>query len=245
MTAPPGSRAARACGRIALALLAMFGLAGCSDQLQPGAAATVNGTRISQDDVDELVEAICEFSEVRREQAGGGEQQRLDELRSSLTSGLISFEIIEDAANEREVTATPAAVQASLLELAGPDPIPAGVSEETSDTLTQYFEDFALSLARQAAIGANAKDPDVTSVSEVTEQDLQAAAPVLAKATREQDVVVNPAYGTWNGKLVVAESGSLSDPVSDAAVGASEDPTDPAETAASSSAGVTAVQYCG
>lgn len=223
----------------------MLGISGCSQDLQPGAAAKVNDVRISQDKVDDIVGAACEYTEVARGQSGGGgEPQRLDELRSTITTALIQFEIVDDAATERGVSASDAAVS----QVAQQTQIPEGVSPDSEETLETFFEDFAMSQGQQAAIGANVTDPQITSISEVDPRDLEAAAAVLAEITKDQDVVVNPAYGTWNGEAVTAGNGSLSDPVSDAAVGSKggEDPglTAPDDPSAGESADVSAVQSC-
>lgn len=231
-------------GTIGFAVVAMLGLSGCSSDLQPGAAAKVNDVRISQDKVDDIVGAACEYTEVAREQSGGGEPQRLDELRSTITTALIQFEIVNDTATERRVSASAAAVS----QVAEQTQIPAEVSAANRETLEAFFADFATSQGQQAAIGANVTDAQVTSISEVTPEDLEAAADVLAEVTQDQDVVVNPAYGTWNGEAVTAGNGSLSDAVSDASLGSAggEDPgltasADPSSDAAD----VSAVQFCG
>lgn len=246
MTSLPRARVARRGSLIGLALAAALGLSACGDDLQPGAAATVNDVRISQDDVDEIVGAACEYTQVLRQQEGGaGEPQRLDELRSTITTALIQFEIVDTAATERGVSASQSAVSAFDEQ----NQIPEGLSQDNAETLEQFFGDFAMSQAQQAAIGANVKDSEVTSVSRVTPQDLEASAELLSEVTQEQDVVVNPAYGSWDGQAVIAGNGSLSDPVSDAAIGGegdeSIDPAAPPDPAASVSADVPAVQLCG
>jgi hypothetical protein len=243
-------RVARRRNTTALALAAVLGLSACGNDLQPGAAATVNDVRISQDEVDEIVGAACEYTQVLRQQEGGGagEPQRLDELRSTITTALIQFEIVDTAATERGVSASQSAVSAFDEQ----SQIPEGLSEDNVETLEQFFADFAMSQAQQAALGANAKDSEVTSISRVTPQDLEASAELLSEVTQAQDVVVNPAYGTWDGRAVVAGNGSLSDPVSDAAIGGEggeggedTDPAAPADPAASVPADVPAVQLCG
>ncbi len=250
MTASPrlrDARRSRLTGVVACA--AMLGLSGCGNDLQPGAAATVNDVRISQNQVDEIVGAACEFTQASRRQQGGGAPQRLDDLRSTITTALIQFEIVDDVANERDVSASPGAVSQVEDQFTQASPIPDEVSEDNAATLEAFFADFAMSQAQQAAIGANVNSPEVTSISTVTPEDLEASAALLSEFTQEQDVVVNPAYGTWDGKAVVAANGSLSDPVSDAALGGggaeSTDPAAPADPAAADSADVPAVQLCG
>lgn len=247
MKAQPRSRVAKLGGTTGLALAALFVLSGCGDNLQPGAAATVGDIRIAQDDVDDIVGAACEFTQ--EVQQGAGEPQRFDELRSTITTALIQFEIVDEVARDRGVAASQAAVSKIVDQIAADSPIPDGVSADNAEALQGFFDRFAMSQAQQAAIGANLQDPKVTSIAEVTQPDVQAGAEYLSEVTQEKDVVVNPAYGRWDGQAVVAGDGSLSDPVSDAALGAkgdeSADPAAPAESEGSDTGGVPAVQLCG
>nr|MBA2446022.1 SurA N-terminal domain-containing protein [Nocardioidaceae bacterium] len=234
MIAQLRSHVAKVGGTTSLALAALFGLSACGDNLQPGAAATVGDIRIPQDDVDDIVGAACEFTQIVREQGAGGEPQRLDELRSTITTALIQFEIVDEAARDQGVSASQAAVSKIEEQIAKDSPIPDAVSADHAEALEGFFDRFAMSQAQQAAIGANIQDSKVTSISEVTQPDLQAGAEYLSEVTQKKDVVVNPAYGRWDGKAVVAGDGSLSDPVSDAALGGdgdeSADPAAPAES---------------
>lgn len=232
---------------VSLAVAAALGLSGCGNELQPGAAAIVNGEQISRDHVDEVVGAACAYTQVIRQQQGGaGEAQRLADLRSQLTTALIQIKITDELAMSKNVSASPAAVQ----KIAEQTQIPPELDDGAAETLKEFFSEFALSQAQQAAIGANARDPEVTSVSKVSPADIQAAGKVLADYTQKQDVVVNPGYGVWDGSIVAPASGSLSDPVSAAAKAAGSDPAAPQDPAApedpaAETSDVPAVQLCG
>lgn len=100
--------------------LATLLLTGCGTGIRPGAAAVVNGHVISQDEVDELVLAACDYSKaVRLEQGGAEPAQSMADLRSRLALALIQFEITNAAAAQLGLSVSEAKI--GQLTSANPD----------------------------------------------------------------------------------------------------------------------------
>ncbi len=197
-----------------LALVAVFGVAGCT--FHPGSAAVVNGTAINQHEVDDLVAAACDFTQADRlkNHSSPTPTTSIPSLKHLFTQNLISFAIVDKAARQLHLTVS----QAAIAKVTSAQPIPAGLSESAKSTLEQFFADSALTQLQQVVIGAHLKDSSVTSIGQVDEADystlLSGANPFVARFTRAQSVQVNPAYGSWNGRAVSATDGSLSAPTS-------------------------------
>lgn len=214
--------------------LAMLLLAGCGTGIRPGAAAVVNGHVITQDEVDDLVLAACEYSKaVRLEQGGAEPAQSMATLRSSLAEALIQFEITDAAAAQLGVSVS----DAKIAQLSSGNPMPAGLSKTSRDLLEDFFYGASRAQLQQAVVGAHLRDPKITTADAVTPQDLQAATEYLDDFAKQQEVTVNPSYGSWDGSTLVDVSGSLSDPVSTSAT-AADPAADPVE-------GLPPSQVCG
>ncbi|MGH3471441.1 MAG: SurA N-terminal domain-containing protein [Nocardioidaceae bacterium] len=199
---------------VAVASLCVLALAGCGTDLHPGDAVVVNGTAISQAQVDSLVTAVCNYQKVEREAQGASKPSTsVAFLRSRLASDLISFKLKDKAAQDLGLEVTPAEVA----RLAGQSTVPKGLDGQDAGLIRGYFEDVARSNLEQALIGAHLKNPKVTSAEKVTQADLNAATPYMTAFAKKQHVTVNPSYGRWDGSSNQAVSGSLSDPVSAAA----------------------------
>jgi hypothetical protein len=193
--------------------VAALALTGCSTDLNPGTAATVDDTRISQSDVDDLVSATCSYSEALRLEQGAGTDatQSVANLRSYFTQQKVDFEITSDAVEELGLTVHDSTVTA----LAASNPMPEKLDSHDQELMEGYFEDQARSLLEQAVIGAHQQDSSVTVADDtLTQDDVDAAQDYLNEYRQQYDVEVNPAYGIWRNGTVVPASGSLSDPVS-------------------------------
>lgn len=204
---------ARGVRLVAAALALVAGaLAGCGADLHPGTAAVVNGTSISQTEVDELVTAACEYTELSREQsgnAGGSPSLARSGLRATLVDALIRFELTRAKADELGVSVS----DAQVAKLASGNPMPEGIDESDEKLLSEFFRDAARAQLLQGVIGAHLKDPSVTDAADVTQEDVDAAADYLDSYAKKADVELNPRYGTWTGSAVKQASGSLSHPV--------------------------------
>lgn len=194
-----------------LAVAAVFAVAGCGVNIHPGTAAVVNGHVISQGEVDDLVLAACEYSEaVRLEQGGAEPGQSMAALRSSLAEALIQFEVTDEAARQLGLSVS----DASVAKLTADSTMPPGLSDESRELLEGFFSDASRAQLQQAVVGAHLRDPKVVTAEDATPEDIDAATKYLNTFAADQDVTVNPSYGSWDGTTLVHTSGSLSDAVS-------------------------------
>lgn len=207
----------RKCRLAGLALVAVIGVSGCT--FHPGSAALVNSTKISQNDVDDLVVAACSFTRLNRlaNPAPSEPASAVAFFKHLFTQDLVSFAIVEKAARQQGVTVSPAAIG----KIVGQQPLPAGLSDSDESTLTDFFTASARSQLQQIVIAAHLADPSVTSTEDVDEADyqklLQSADAYMARYTKQQSVQINPSYGSWDGGAVGATDGSLSAPASEVA----------------------------
>lgn len=205
-------------------------LTGCSSQLIPGVAAEVNGVRITQNQVDNLVMAACDYSyDVRRDRQQAQPGTSMRSLKNTLTEALIQFQITKDAAKQAGVKVSPAKVA----QVAGANRIPPQLTGTDRELISGFFKAAALAQLRLAVIGAQQTNPAVHTAAHVTPADVAKATAPMKKFAAHQHVVVNPAYGSWNGTRLVDTSGSLSQPVSKAAIAAVSGPASPQNLPAS------------
>jgi SurA-like protein len=226
----------RAAAAVLLALMGLSALSGCSSNLTPGVAATINGQAIQQDQVDSVVQAACAYTA-----ATAGNQQApapvsLANLRATITAALVQFAVIDRAAAAMKLTVD----QAAIAQNASQNSIPSGLSKADTTALKSFFDAVGKSTAETQLIGAHLADPSITTLSQVKSDQTAQASSYLAKYVTKQDVRVNPAYGRWNGKTVVGGSGSLSDPVSAAA----KDSQEAASNSQASTSDLPASQVC-
>ncbi|HET7172725.1 MAG TPA: hypothetical protein VFI30_00420 [Nocardioidaceae bacterium] len=204
----------RVCG-VLVAGAVVSAVAGCGVGFHPGAAAVVDGTTITEGHVDNLVLAACEFTRLDRiAQGGNSPSTSVAALRSAIANSLIQFELDGRAASALGLTVH----QAAMSQLASSINLPGGLDSSAAQLLRQYFTASARAQLQEAAIGAHLKNPKVTSADQATPAEEQASRGYLDNYARRQNVAVNPSYGKWNGTQIVRASGSLSDPVSSAAL---------------------------
>ena len=181
-------------------------LAGCSTDLHPGNAAVVDGTRITQSHIDDVTNAVCSYVVEAGKQGGQPQEIGIADLKSSLTSTLVQFEITRQLAEERGLSVSQAQIDAQAARFG----LPTGLSAADEKLVQNYFDEAAEATLLQALIGANDKDPSVTDASDLTQAEIDAQKPFMNAYFEAANVDVNPAYGSWNGKSVEAGSGSLS-----------------------------------
>lgn len=218
-----GHRGRRLVLRSGLAAIAVLAVASCGTDLNPGAAATVGDTTITQSTVDDTVTAACEYSEKSREQSGSGTEptQSVANLRASVTRQLVQLEVTDVATERLGLTVN----ESTVSGIAAPniDSIPESIDEDTRELLSDFFTEQARSILGQAVVGAHLRDESITVGDDsLGQEDVDAAQKYLRTLAGEIGVDVSPAYGQLvNGEVRVG-SGSLSDPVSDTAIGAFE-----------------------
>jgi hypothetical protein len=188
-------------------------VSGCT--FHPGQAAVVNGTNISEDTVDDLVQAGCSFFEAqRKESPGGGEAATSTSyLRHLFTLNLINFMIIDKAASELHLTVSPAVIA----KITAGQALPNALQGVDRDRLKGFFEMSTRADVQKAVIGAHLKDPTVMNADRVNPDQIQDSVKYLRAYTLQQKVTVNPAYGSWSHGQLFDTDGSLSAAASPAA----------------------------
>lgn len=197
------------------ATLAALALTACSTNLHPGNAAIVNGTAISQSQVDTVTSSVCSYITALAktspaQSAAPPQQYGIADLKASLTSSLVQFAITQDVADHTHLTVRTAQIDA----LASQYTLPDGLSTAEKATMQTYFDEASRAQILQSLIGANLKDRSVTTSDSLTSS--QIADPnkkFMDTYYKAADVSLNPSYGTWNGTRIDAGTGSLSDPV--------------------------------
>jgi hypothetical protein len=178
---------------------------GCT--FHPGQAAVVDGSNISQSTVDDLVQAGCAFFKAQRLASGGAQPTTSTSyLRHLFTQNLIAFTIVDKAASRLHLTVSPAAVA----KVSANESLLAGMHGKDRARLEEFFTMSTRADLQRAVIGAHLNNPSVTTADHVTQSQIAESRSYLKKFTLEQQVSVNPAYGTWRHGQLLDTDGSLS-----------------------------------
>lgn len=198
----------------ALAAFAVLAVSGCT--FHPGSAVVINGDKISQTQVDNLVDAACSFFKQNRLKSGGASPQTSTAyLRNVITEDLISYRLTGAAASQLHLTVSPATI--ATVKASANQTLPAGMSSTDSTRLGAFFDSSYRSQLELAVIGAHLKDPSVMTADKVTQSDIAASKKYMASFIAKQHISVSPAFGTWTKGMLVQTDGSLSSPVSSSA----------------------------
>jgi len=195
-----------------VALAAALLVTACG-QGHPGAAAVIDGKRISFDELDALSAAYCRaniaIGEARGQPAAPAEGV---ESRRTVLGAMLQLEIARRAADSLGVAVEPSSyavdegVFTELLDAVG---------EEHADEVSELVAMNAESNALLVAIGAHELGQDVSQV------DQQEAGPAGQEFVREfgddLQIEIDPRLGLSSDGSVLAETGSLSVPVSEEA----------------------------
>lgn len=188
------SRSRRLVG-VAASVATVAVLSGCGADLRPGAAATVSGTTITDESIDNLAQAFCAYIEEGEKQQGvddGRPAIGIADLKLNLLNGLVAFELTDTAAEELNIDVPAAEVDKALGDLGLPDALDA----EQMALLEGFFTDL------------QENDLQNTMIEEKESADYVQT--YFSKA----NVEVSPSYGSWDGGKIEPGTGSLSDPVS-------------------------------
>jgi len=187
-------------------------LAGCGGTA-PGVAAQVDGQRITDEDVDAFAEVLCSLNQLPGTESGTPTRQaRFNALSILLVTELGKQVGDLDAVDPEDLAA------AKQQMAAGRDQVP----EESRDTFDQVAADYLESQFALIELGRGSLEEqggDGDSVDEALAEGMR----LVEQYVEEADVEVDPRYGRLEGGQLVPESGSLSVPVSDFAVGAAEE----------------------
>jgi hypothetical protein len=202
----------RAAGLVGAALLSLTAISGCGTGFSPGSAATINGTTISQDQVDSIVSGACAFTAASSDGSTGTTPTSLASLRATVTQALIQFNVTDAVTKAMKLSVSQAAITQAI-----PNQVPSGLGKADTAALKSFFYDYAKSSSQAQLIGAHLVDSSITTSEQVEKNESSVASTYLGKYAAKQDITVNPAYGRWNGASVVGGSSSLSDAVSSSA----------------------------
>jgi hypothetical protein len=192
---------------------AVLALSGCSVDFHPGSAADVNGTAISQGQVNDITDAACSYTAELRKTDSRYPLVGLADLRSGIVTGMVQEEITQQVADKQGLTVSDA--QVNSIAVQNVNSIPDAVPDDDREALTTFFDDQARSNILQALIGKHAKDSSVTDAGDLTTDEIGAASKPWMKAYFEDaDVSVDPSFGHWNGTTLDPGTGSLSQPAS-------------------------------
>lgn len=207
--------------RAAAPLAALALLTGCGE-LPPGTAATVNGTRVTVAQVDDLVQANCAGAE-RATASGQNATMPLNQVRQRSLGLLIDNELNRQFGRARHITPDPNLAAGFFQQFQpGIEPLP----EQARSELTQVFGDWARGRAVLIEAGSRAtgQKPGGGNMDQLLRAGLQQRTTWLSSA----EVVTDPRYGPDEHGFPGGGDGSVSRPVSDFAKKASAAQSDPA-----------------
>ncbi len=198
-----GTRSIAAVATCVAVSIAGLALAGCGE-VNPGAAATVDGESIPLDEVDTTARAFCAAELVIQEQAGDPLfAETTAAYRNEVLGTLINLELADQLRAELGVDVPPASYGTDLSQF---DDLFAELSAEDETALRDYVADFNRLQAITQAIALEQDDSQ-------TLQDPQTAIDdgYLVELANT-DIELDPRFGELDGGLVVGGSGSLSVP---------------------------------
>jgi hypothetical protein len=197
---------------VVTSIVGVLALSGCDSEMHPGSAAIINGTAITQDKVDDVALAACNYLDVANKSAAQPQPAlSLADVRLRVLNSFVIYEVVGAVTHELGLTINPADVN----KAGGAPNLPDGLSADDEKLMNEFFYDGTEEQIAEATIGAHLKDPSVTDSTGVTPDSASDAADYITDKLNSADVDVNPTYGTWDGTSVALASGSLSDPVSD------------------------------
>lgn len=182
--------------RLAVLGLAALLMAGCGP-VNPGAAAVVDGTRIPMSDVDDVADVYCTASLSGQDGSAAGIDSSALRRQSvaDLVSGAVADRVAEERGYQVTVPALAAADREQLEQMFGDD-LDAALELIERNQRTGVI---AQEMAREA--GASAQDGEALA---------QAGQQLLAQATADSDIEIDPRFGLDDTVQQIADSGSLS-----------------------------------
>lgn len=165
-------------GFITAAIAAITLISGCS--IHPGAAAVIDGERISIDTVDEAAEAHC-----NRSLAEGAEPLSTVDARRQAIAGIIQVQLAKKLADE------------AGLEL---DPAEAKVAPEVRDQIAETFDAADVSGIEKVQERANETRAILTELGEDKTGDesqdaVEVGEKILQEAVNDSDISIDPRFG--------------------------------------------------
>jgi hypothetical protein len=170
------------------AVLALLLLSGCSE-LTPGTASGVNGTKITNDQVDDLSEAQCDLRGTLTK-AGSAPATSAARIKQESLGLLMDVELTRQFGKEESLTANKSLAAAFLGQVL---PIFKPLPAEPRNEMTGVFTDWAKGRAILVEAGAAATGQQPTS--ENIEQLLNAGLKARDTWQKKIDIDTDPRYG--------------------------------------------------
>ncbi len=192
----------RARSLAALVVASVLLFAGCG-AAHPGVAATVGSQGITVAQVDDFAQALCQIN---------GSGQTSTQARNTALQVLIFSELAKQMAAQQGATFDNTQFNSQMTQAAG---LLSSVSESFRPTLQGILEDYVrgglqiTDLGRKSLIAQGQASPDDSSSSQEGQRLLMSSS---------IPVTVDPRFGSWTSSGLTAGSGSLSVPVSSAAL---------------------------
>jgi hypothetical protein len=215
------------------AAVALLLLSGCGG-LTPGTAAVVNGSKITNDEVNALAEAQCAAADVAAK-SGNSTTMAVSKVKQQSLGLLMDTELSHQYADDEGIKFQKSISQGFYGQLEpGITPLPG----KTRTVLTDVFESWAegRAILVQAGSESTGQQPSFTNIEQLMNAGLQARDSWLKKAKIETD----PRYGPTKEGFPGGENGSVSKAGSDFAKSAGAAKVDPKWVA-----GLPASQKCG
>ena len=189
---------------VVLAVAAGLVLAGCGD-VSPGAAATVDGTTISMDRVDDIAQSYCAALVANAALVKQAWQPTPSAVfRDDMLEQLINEQLALEAADELGIDVPPSSYQfgdnSRLNDLL--EQMPADDLEPFQD----YLDSYGRLQALYSAIGADQAESDADD----PQAALAAGQEYVREFAKERDIEVDPRFGEFTAGQVTGGSGSLS-----------------------------------
>ena len=195
----------------AVAAAAALLLSSCGETA-PGVAASVDGERITDEQVDDFAEVLCAIGGVPGGEAGAPTKS----ARFTSLQILMSNELTDDLADLDEVSSQQVA---PILEQMAP--AREMLSEDERETFDRVAEEFARSQAAIVQLGRESLE-ESGQPGEIDDQAAFAEGQrLLSEHAQEAEIEVDPRFGQVVDGALQPSSGSLSVPVSDLAVAGS------------------------
>ena len=202
------------------AVAALLLLTGC-DKLTPGTASVVNGTKITDAEVQDVADAQCVAAD-EAAKAGGATATAMSRIHQQALYLLIDAEISKQYAEDEGLKPSQGLADAFFSEF---ETSLAALPEKPRTVLEDLFTDWAESRAVlvQAGSEATGQAPSKDNVEQMLNAGLQAR----AKWMQDADIDTDPRYAPGKDGLPGGGDSSVSEPGSDFAKDAGAQEADP------------------
>jgi hypothetical protein len=224
----------RAGGRaLAAGAMALLLLSGCGD-IRPGTAAVVNGTKITNDQVNELADAQCVAAD-QAAKSGNSTAMAISKVKQQSLGLLMDTELSKQFGKDEGIKAPEGVSQGFYNQFEpGITPLPSKARKVLADVFKAWAVGRAILV--QAGSESTGQAVSFTNVEQLTNAGLQDRDSWLKKAKISTD----PRYGPSKEGYPGGGDGSVSDAGSDFAKGANSTKPDPKWVS-----GLPADQRCG